>query len=199
MFILFPIANVHSASTWYSTDSVDDVEFYDNDIKQSTGDYYNEIDVEKVELNDDYIVIHTQKQPIDDQDHFYELYVYWHDYPFKLIELNYTHVEFGEGKNHVYTQLYISSVEINEEFFGQIYIDGKAIWCPIPHFNHIDNITAEHIEGGAYYYINKAEGDYYFDEIILETITMGSPGYTFASTLFSVIFIAIFYLLRKKR
>ncbi|NHJ49548.1 MAG: hypothetical protein FK733_17290 [Asgard group archaeon] len=199
IFILLPIANTNSASTWHFTDTVDDVEFFADDIKLSTGDYRNEIDVERVELNGNYIVIFTQSQPIDDQSHYYEVFVFWHDYPFKVLELNYTKVEFGEGTNHVYTQLYISSVEITDDNYDDIYIEGKAIWCPIPLFNHIDNTTAEQIEGDAYYYVNKAEGDYYYDQIRLGTITLGSPGFTFSITMISIVSIAVIYLVRKKR
>ena len=64
IFVSVPIANTQSASTWYSIDDEDDVEFYDNDVKQSTGDYRNEIDVKRVELNGNYIVIFTQDQPM---------------------------------------------------------------------------------------------------------------------------------------
>jgi hypothetical protein len=198
LMILVPIVNARSASIWYAVDNLDDVMYFDNGVYQSTDAYHDAVDIDRIALEGSNLVFHTVGTPVYSTEYEYVLYVYWYDWPFKIILTNVTSMWFGDGQNYVSTELYFDSVPTTADITDGITIVGNSLVCPIPLFASIQNTTADMFYCSAIYHINKAESDSYFDNLS-STVTLMSPGFVFFITIFSIVFIATIYLIRKKK
>ncbi|MHA1440417.1 MAG: hypothetical protein ACTSPK_00960 [Candidatus Heimdallarchaeota archaeon] len=133
--IIISLGNVSGAVVWIYWDDVDDVEFFDNSIPQYDGDYHDEIDIIRADLNGSNIVFQFQATPIDDADHIYYLDIYWTQYA----GFNSTSAIFGMGNNVMATYLHNSVGQnvASSVVQDSIVIGGYYLLMPIPIFAQI--------------------------------------------------------------
>jgi len=132
---LLSVGNVVGNVVWVYWDTVDDVVFYDNSVPQYDGDYHDEIDIIRVDLNGSNIVFQFQTTPIDDVDHIYYLDVYWT----QTAGFNATSGRFGMGNNEMATYLHnsVGQEVASSVVQDSIIIAGYHILMPIPIFAQI--------------------------------------------------------------
>ncbi len=163
-FLIIPITNVNAAILWHANDLENDVMYFDNGIYQYTGDYIDEIDIVSIVLDGSSLLINLQGIPSGDYDHHYVVYIYWAGYPFKVILVNSTHIEFGHGYNVVNTYIYYSGGgDAHADIYDGIDVIGNSVRCPIASFSNLDNTTADMIYCAATYWENLSANSLYFD------------------------------------
>ncbi|MHA1441965.1 MAG: hypothetical protein ACTSPK_08905 [Candidatus Heimdallarchaeota archaeon] len=201
-FLMIPITNVNAAILWHTNDHENDVMYFDNGIYQYTGDYIDEIDISSVMLDGSSFFINLQGIPSGDFDHHYVAYINWAGYPFlKLIQYNYTTIEFGHGNNIVNTYIYYSGGgDAHETIIDGIDIVENSVRCPIASFSNLDNTTADTIYCAATYWENEPINSLYFDNLS-GTATLDSflfPGFTLIIPVISIIFVIAICNIHKK-
>ncbi len=133
--VLLSLGNVSGSVVWIYWDTVDDVTFYDNSVPQYDGDYHDEIDIIRADLNGSNIVFQFQATPIDDSDHIYYLDIYWSE----TAGFNATSAIFGMGNNVMATYLHnsIGTEVASSVVQDSIVIASYYLLMPIPIFAQI--------------------------------------------------------------
>jgi len=183
------------------TDSINDVNHYQNTTFVTQGDFHDEIDIVNFEIDTNKLTMTLDDTPVFSVERLYLMSVYWDG---DSDSLNYTFAQFGGGFNQILTYLWDSQenpVAINV-VPGLITIVGNSLETPIPAFDLILNPSEpQFIEVYAAYIIDSA--NYYNDnstggELVLPSAS--SPGFEICLVIsgLSILIIIRIYQRRKE-
>ncbi|MHA1354380.1 MAG: hypothetical protein ACTSR1_04310 [Candidatus Heimdallarchaeota archaeon] len=196
---LIPVSNT-IASTWIVYDTTDDVACLQNYVTQSTGDYHDEIDIVSYELDSSNIVYTFQDVPQIDQNHSYQVEIFWFT---SQTNPNKTVGTFNSIYNTVVTWLYNSKgVEVlKQEVNDSIYITANTIIIPIPEIHLIPN-TANPDHSQALSIADEGNGIKYIDMISSSTVKAEFGVNSFSSIIIitgSISIVCVIISLKRKR
>jgi len=197
---LLSLGNVAGSVVWIYWTEADDVVFYINSIPQYEGDYHDEIDIIRVDLNGSNIVFQTQATPVNDTDHIYYLDIYWN----QTGGFNSTSGIVGMGNNEMATYLKnsVSQDVASSVVQDSIIVGGYSFIMPIPIFAQIpgtDDPYYIQVQAIVLTGVNEKFEDFSNGTIFSEPTDTETPSLT--SSYFSALMVVCFVLamIKKKK